>query len=102
MENKKENEIKERLIESLKQVIDPGTNVNIIDMGLVKDISIDESGEVDLTFRPSSPVCPMAYKLADDIQRATKKVSGVNEVNIRVRDFVQAKELEQILQQPGK
>jgi len=68
-------------------------------MGLVKDINIDESGKVNLTFRPSSPVCPMAYKLADNIQRATKKVPGINEVTIRVRDFVRAEELEKILRQ---
>ena len=95
--SKKSSEFKGQVIEALKKVIDPGTSENIISMGLVKEIEVDEDGKASLTFCPSSPVCPMAFKLAGDIQRAVQKVPGVSEVHISVENFARAEELEKLL-----
>ncbi|NPV93357.1 MAG: DUF59 domain-containing protein [Firmicutes bacterium] len=43
----------------------------LIRMSLVKDIEMNDGGKVRLTFRPSSPVCPMAFKLEGDIHKHT-------------------------------
>ena len=80
-------------------VIDPGTKLDIMRMKLVTDLSVDQDGTVNLTFCPSSPVCPMAFKLAYDIQRAVRRTHGVNGVKVKVRGYDRADELMKVLEQ---
>ncbi|MBW2183207.1 MAG: DUF59 domain-containing protein [Deltaproteobacteria bacterium] len=47
-------ELKEKIIQKLKEVIDPGTLSDIVSMGLVKNINVTEDGKVSLEFQPSS------------------------------------------------
>ena len=91
--------LKERIEASLRGVIDPGTKLDIMRMKLVTDLSVKEDGTVSLTFRPSSPVCPMAFKLAYDIQRAVRRTDGVKEVNVKVGGYDRADELMEVLEQ---
>jgi metal-sulfur cluster biosynthetic enzyme len=79
------------------RVIDPGTKLDVMRMKLVRDLTIDRDGAVHLTFRPSSPVCPMAFKLAYDIQKAVQKTEGVKEVEVKVSGYNRAEELAAIL-----
>jgi len=62
--------IESKLWERLKEVIDPGANLNVVDMGLIRELSISDDGTVNVVFRPSSPVCPLAYVLAANIKKA--------------------------------
>lgn len=64
---------------------------------LIPDAKVDKEGNVEIVFRPSSPVCPLAYKLGYDIKRAVKDIKGVKSVAIRVEGFRDAKKLETIL-----
>lgn len=91
--------LKEKIEEALRGVIDPGTNLDIMRMKLVRDLSISEDGKVDLTFRPSSPVCPMAFKLAYDIKRAVQETQGVKEVEVKVAGYNRADELMEVLKE---
>jgi len=50
-----------------------------------------------LTFAPSSPVCPIAFKLASDIKQTVEDVEGVKEVEMRVENYNRARELEELL-----
>jgi metal-sulfur cluster biosynthetic enzyme len=93
--------LKEKIEEALRGVIDPGTNLDIMRMKLVRDLCISEDGKVDLTFRPSSPVCPMAFKLAYDIKRAVQETQGVKEVEIKVAGYNRADELMEVLKETG-
>ncbi len=84
--------------EALKRLIDPGAGLDVWRMGLVRDLQVDhESGHVSLTFRPSSPVCPMAFTLAPAIQKAIRSVPGITSVSMKIQGFNRAKELESLL-----
>ena len=83
--------------EKLKGVIDPETGVDVIRMGLVQNISIDEFGKITYVFRPSSPLCPIAVPLALAIIQALSEVPGVSQQNITVINYVQAEQLNKIL-----
>ncbi len=85
------------IIQALSKVIDPATGIDVIRMRLIPDANIDKKGNVKIVFRPSSPVCPLAYKLAYDIKRAVKDIEGVKSVAIKVEGFRDAKRLETIL-----
>lgn len=64
---------KEKILDLLKYVIDPELMVNIIDLGLVYDVRIDESAkkiEIDMTL--STPGCPVGDVIIDDVEQIVK------------------------------
>jgi metal-sulfur cluster biosynthetic enzyme len=91
--------LKEKVEDALREVIDPGTKLDIMRMRLVRELYVDPCGRVRLTFRPSSPVCPMAFKLAHDIQTAVQQTQGVKEVEVKVAGYDRADELMEVLKQ---
>lgn len=66
----------------LEQVIDLETGADVIQMGLVEDIGIDFEGQISYTFRPSSPLCPLAVFLAKEIKNAVRQVVLVSLHNL--------------------
>ena len=91
--------LKDHIEEALKRVIDPGAKLDIMRMKLVTDLSVDQDGTARLTFRPSSPVCPLAFKLAYDIQTAVLETAGVRVVKMTVAGYNKADELMEILRE---
>jgi len=90
--------LKQKIEEVLQQVIDPETMMNVIRMKVIRDLEVQENGDVSLTFIPSSPVCPLAFQLALSIQDAIKEVDGVEEVSMTTEGFQRADELNEILE----
>jgi len=91
-----DDELKERIIEALKKVNDPETNMNVYDMDLIKDLKV-ENGNIYMRFSPSSNVCPLAVQLAFNIKRAVESVDGVMDVDITVTNYVAAARLNELL-----
>ncbi len=91
----------EEVRERLQQVIDPETGMDVIRMKLVRDLKVDENGNVELTFRPSSVLCPLGFQLGINIKEAVQVVSGVKSVQINVDGFIHADELRTILAEMG-
>jgi len=85
------------VLSKLKEVIDPETGVDVIRMQLVQDLNLDDDGNLTYTFRPSSPLCPIAIHLAMTIQEAIKKVPGIASQRVTVVDYIQADMLNEIL-----
>ncbi|MBI5570387.1 MAG: iron-sulfur cluster assembly protein [Desulfomonile tiedjei] len=83
---------------ALGEIIDPETGLSIMRMDLIHHIEVRADGTVALVFRPSSPVCPMAYSLANSIKKKLEGVRGVASVEIRVENFERAAHLESVLQ----
>ena len=78
-----ETGIHEEIQKGLRGIIDPGTGLDVVRMGLVRDTRLQRAGKgfrAILTFRPSSPVCPMAFKLAWDMKKAVETVDGIETV----------------------
>jgi metal-sulfur cluster biosynthetic enzyme len=76
---------KEQIIAQLKMIVDPELNVNIVDLGLIYDIAIaQDTGEVEITMTLTSPGCPLSYVFEEWIPDAVKKISGVQEVRIKL------------------
>jgi metal-sulfur cluster biosynthetic enzyme len=89
--------LKENILTALQEVIDPETGVDVIRMRLVENLAVDKEGVVRYTFRPSSPVCPIAVTLAMNIKYAVGEVEGVESQEITIEDYVNAKELSEYL-----
>ena len=68
---------------ALRQVKDPELDLNIIDLGLVYDVEIDE-GEVRVIMTLTSPGCPAGPMITNDVYRVLRALDGVNDVNIDI------------------
>ena len=87
------------ILEKLSEVIDPETGADVVRMKLIENLQVDESGLVSYTFHPSSPLCPIAVYLAVQVKMAIASVLGVNAQKILVKNYVQAKELTELINQ---
>lgn len=76
---------KETILEVLKKVIDPELHLNIVDLGLIYDVQIDqEKGKVDITMTLTTPGCPLSFVFEEWVPAAAKKAPGVKEVFINL------------------
>jgi len=73
----------ERLVEALKEVIDPELMVNIVDLGLVYSVMIDER-QVHVEMTLTSPSCPAGPQIIHQSKMALEQVPGVAKANIRL------------------
>ena len=102
MNKLEETVLKEAITTRLRSVIDPETGADVVRMQLVLDLQVDDGGVVSYTFRPSSPVCPIAVYLAKEIKKAVAEVPGVEKQNITVVDYVAADKLTELINQEGE
>lgn len=91
--------LRKAIIERLSEVIDPETGVDVIRMRLIEDLVVNPDGHVTYTFRPSSPLCPIAVPLANSIQLAVSEVPGVKSQDVNVTGFALSEELIELLRQ---
>jgi metal-sulfur cluster biosynthetic enzyme len=69
---------------SLKQCMDPEVPLSIVDMGLVYGIDISDNNDVNIKMTMTTKGCPLHDTMVDDVKRYTKKVPGVNNVNVDI------------------
>lgn len=68
-------EMREKLLDSLKEVMDPEIHINIVDLGLIYRIEIsDDLKKLEIDFTLTTPGCPLADVIEDDIKTACIKV----------------------------
>lgn len=72
------------IIEALQTVYDPEIPVNIYDLGLIYEIgtSADDSVEIQMTL--TSPACPVAQTMPNQVKQAIKEATGAEDVNVDV------------------
>jgi len=77
------SDIVDRARDALKSVMDPEAGLNIVDLGLVYDITLEDGRLVALiTF--TTEACPVGPRLADEAEQALAAVAGAVPVEIRV------------------
>jgi metal-sulfur cluster biosynthetic enzyme len=93
------NDLQAAIVERLKTVIDPETGADVMRMRLVQELAVDTDGRVSYTFQPSSPLCPIAVFLVQQIKQAVAAVPGVTAQQIKVAGYVAAEELTKLINQ---
>ncbi|MBX5470350.1 MAG: metal-sulfur cluster assembly factor [Thermoleophilaceae bacterium] len=66
--------------EALTNVIDPELGLDFVELGLVYDISIEDEGDVHITFTLTSPGCPIGPQVSDQMKEFVGELPGVREV----------------------
>lgn len=84
MQSDKQIKIKDEIISNLEKVVDPEIGINIVDLGLIYNLTVDKSGDVDLLMTLTAPNCPYGEEIIDMSELACKKVSDVGVVSINL------------------
>lgn len=74
---------KKRVIEALKEVYDPEIPINIYDLGLIYDVSI-EGGRIKVVMTMTAPGCPMAYYVVKMVEDRLRKLDDVEDVEVEL------------------
>ncbi len=74
----------ERVIEALRTVYDPEIPVNIFELGLVYKVDIDDDQQVRIEMTLTSPACPVAGTLPDEVKDKVAAVEGVKGAAVEV------------------
>ena len=72
--------LREQVLEVLKAVDDPELGINIVDLGLVYGVEIDE-GSVHITYTLTTMGCPIGPLIEAEMKRFLTGVDGISEVN---------------------
>ena len=78
------SDIKHKIIEEIKKIYDPEIPVNIYELGLIYKIEVDGKNKVDIDMTLTSPNCPVAESLPNEVKENIKKVDGVSDVNLNL------------------
>ena len=78
------NDLKENIIKEIKKIYDPEIPVNIYDLGLIYKVEIDEKNKVKVEMTLTSPNCPVAESLPNNVKENIMKVEGVTDVELKL------------------
>lgn len=70
----------EEVSEALKVVNDPEIGINIVDLGLVYDVQVNEDGEAHIVFTLTSMGCPIGPMLDQEMKEVVSALPGIKSV----------------------
>lgn len=83
-ENIQEDSLKQQVIEALKTIFDPEIPVNIYDLGLIYEVSVNEVGDADIKMTLTTPACPVAQTFPTQIEQEVAQVEGIDQVHVEL------------------
>jgi metal-sulfur cluster biosynthetic enzyme len=75
-------DLKEKVLNVLYDVIDPELNMNVVDLGLVYELKVDEENNVYVKMTLTTPGCPLHDSIIGGAEKAIRTVEGVNHVQV--------------------
>ena len=73
-----------QILKALKSIFDPEIPVNIYDLGLIYEISVEENGMANITMTLTAPGCPMADQIMAEVNQKVGAVDGVTNVKVNL------------------
>jgi metal-sulfur cluster biosynthetic enzyme len=73
---------KTEVMEALKPVVDPDIGLSLVDLGLIYDVLIEESGRLSIRMTLTTPACPFAPQLLQSVNDAAEKIEGITDVEV--------------------
>jgi metal-sulfur cluster biosynthetic enzyme len=89
-------ELEDKVREEVGKVPDPETGMTFAEMQMITTVKEEEPGVVKVEFIPTSPFCPIAFKLASDIKEAAKKVPGVKKALVYCRGHAMEQQINEM------
>jgi len=77
--------MEDEIREALRDVIDPEVGIDIVDLGLIKDIIVKNDGaEIDMVL--TTHACPLVDHLTEQVKRRVEGINGIKQVDVKVLD----------------
>jgi FeS assembly SUF system protein len=76
--------LEERIVDVLKTVYDPEIPVNIFDLGMIYKIDVQDDGSVEMDMTFTSPACPAADFILEDVRTKVESVEGIKAANVNL------------------
>lgn len=76
--------IEDAIVEQLKMVYDPEIPVNIYELGLIYDVIVDEQLNATVVMTLTTPNCPVAESLPEEVKDRVESVKDVNKAEIEL------------------
>jgi len=73
----------EQVYDTLRNCYDPEIPVNIVDLGLIYDVTINE-GDVNIKMTLTAPGCPMHSFISQEVRMRVAQIPGVTSANVQV------------------
>jgi metal-sulfur cluster biosynthetic enzyme len=89
-------ELEDKVREAVGRIVDPETGMTFGEMQMITSVKEESQGSVKVEFVPSSPFCPIAFKLSMDIKNAALKVSGVKKAAILCRGHMMEQQINEM------
>ena len=77
-------DIKDKVIAEIKKIYDPEIPVNIYELGLIYNINIDNSNNVKIDMTLTTPNCPVAESLPNEVKNSIKEIKEVKDVDLKL------------------
>ena len=74
--------LKDKVIAEIKKIYDPEIPVNIYELGLIYDVTVDENNKVYVKMTLTTPNCPVAESLPKEVKDSIKEIKEVDKVDL--------------------
>ncbi|MDO4763584.1 MAG: SUF system Fe-S cluster assembly protein [Flavobacteriaceae bacterium] len=74
----------EEIIRELKTIYDPEIPVDIYELGLIYDVQVSDEGEAHILMTLTSPNCPVAESLPNEVQEKAEAVEGITKAKVEI------------------
>jgi metal-sulfur cluster biosynthetic enzyme len=71
-----------QVIDALKKTVDPEIGLNIIDLGLLYNLKIENNSDIDIRLTMTSPMCPVTSIIMADVELRLQQLPGAGKVNV--------------------
>ncbi len=75
---------REMAINALSQVIDLELGIDIVTLGLIYDVRVNEQKDIDVDMTLTTPACPLAGIMVEQAKTELEKLDGVGSVNVNL------------------
>lgn len=84
MTHDEKKQLEERIILALKSIYDPEIPVDIYELGLIYDVVVRDDASVYIKMTLTSPSCPVAESLPNEVEEKVRAVSGVASAKVEI------------------
>ena len=76
--------LKDKVIDEIKKIYEAEIPVNIYELGLIYDITIDDKNNVKINMTLTTPNCPVAESLPNEVKNSVKEINEVKDVDLKL------------------